>query len=142
MNKVKIPDNDIPFIFNDLKNGATFTEIANRYGCKAWTLQKRLNIYHPVGGKNFCRIWEIYPEYMNIVWFIFRKYKYIQDLCLYDIIIDYCFELTVNQINIINNIESNNKKFWKIYDFVRAKLWSCYLNRKGKIHNKACLNLQ
>ena len=121
MRKYKIPPADIPSIIEELKSGKTFTEIALRYGCKAYTLQKRLKIYHPVGGRNTSAIWEIFPHYMNVIKHLVRKYRYINDICLFDIFLTCAYSLTVRELDRIKECSDKKEMFWKLFDLIRAK---------------------
>lgn len=118
---MKIDKRNLSIIIERLNKGETFTSIANEYGVKAWTIQKRVSMYHPTGGKNTSAIWDIVPNYMDGVKLIYIKYKnFIKDVNLFDIVLDTAYSFTVNEVE---KIEKSEKPFWRYHDILQAKVY-------------------
>ena len=130
-NRKKIPDSDIALIHSKLAAGETFTAIGRTYGVAAWTVQKRLSITHPMGGRNISDIWNYVPDYIDAVRMLYNRYRYwTKDVNLFDIILDYAYSLTRNELN---KIQQSERPFWKLYAIMRSKLFACYIKKTARI---------
>lgn len=72
---MKIPKWDLVQIMDRLVHWTTFSDIAKEYWVSAWTLQKRLNVYHPYSSSSwYWKIWEEFPNYQEWITIACRKY--------------------------------------------------------------------
>lgn len=124
--RFKIDDCCLPDIIARLQSGETFTSVGASYGVKAWTIQKRLKVYHPTGGRNTSAVWMIVPNYMIAVKMIARRYSFV-DVNMYDITLDYAYRFTVNELNVI---AASKRPFWKMHDILRSKVYTCHVKKK------------
>lgn len=123
-----ISDSELPAIRQRLTSGETFTSVAATYGVKAWTIQKRLRIYHPTGGRNVSDTWNYVSDYMGLARCVWRRYKrFIADNCLFDIVVDKLFSFTVNELR---KIRMSDKPFWMAHDLLCAKVRMYYEGKK------------
>lgn len=124
----KVPAGDLPVIKQRLQNGETFTSVAKQYNVTPYAIQKRLRCYHPTGGRNIADIWNYLPDYIHVVDRLSVRYRYV-DVNIRDIILDFAYSLTKNELN---RIRDSVKPFWTAYDIIRGKLYMCVILKRKR----------